>query len=123
MRSALCLNSTTGTELPRYRCGKMPEISEPCNTQSCDQKCKIALEQRVQCAPYFEDPRSGYFSESIRKATCQEYGCCWANDAVSRGYQCYKDRSDILDGAGLGCLVDKPPGCDTFEEYNQRRVM
>ena len=55
----------------------------------------------------------------VYKATCQEYGCCWANDAVSRGYQCYKDRSDILDGAGLGCLVDKPPGCDTFEEYNR----
>ena len=80
----------------------------------------MGCRSKIACnAPYFEDPRSGYFSETIRKATCQEYGCCWANDDKSRGYQCYKDRADILDGAGLGCLIDKPPSCATFEEYNR----
>ena len=92
-RTVVCRNTTSNEILNKYMCGASPDTSEPCNTHSCNEGCNIEQENRRACGAFYEDPRSGYDSATIKQDACSSYGCCWANK-INKGYQCYKSVND-----------------------------
>ena len=100
-RTVHCKNTTTGATVVRGMCGAIPKSSKTCNTHSCIAGCELEVENRKPCGAFYEDPRSGFDSPSIRASTCKSYGCCWGAES-SRGYQCYKSKDAPEGGCKFG---------------------